>query len=228
MTLAWDKIKTECESSPVIGVAFDRLNYNFSRVNNLLSLYKETSKKQRGRVLVHQADILRSAVVLMHAMLEDCLRTIASHYLPLSQEDYLSKIPLHGLNNSGRPEKFHLSELAKFKGMTVDQVISASVNSHLDRTSFNNVADITNLLQSLDVDTKELADFFPTLESMISRRHQIVHRGDRVEKPGKGKQYAESIRLAVVEKWAHNAHEFLARVFFSLIGEDQGVSIRFT
>jgi len=222
MTKIW---KAECESNPALADAFTRLNYNFSRVQNLCTLYKETSTKKQGRVLVHQADILRSAVVFMHAMLEDCLRTIAAHYLPLASEDFLNKIPLQGLNTSGKPEKFHLGELHKFKGMTIDQVITQSVSSYLDRTTFNNVADITNLLRTLNIETSQFTEFFPSLERMISRRHSIVHRGDRSELPGKGKQYANSIRLAEVKKWASQSNLFLERVFISL--SDKGTIIKF-
>lgn len=217
--------KAECESNPALADAFTRLNYNFSRVENLCTLYKETSTKKQGRVLVHQADILRSAVVFMHAMLEDCLRTIAAHYLPLANEDFLNKVPLVGLNTSGKPEKFNLGELHKFKGITVDQLIAQSVSSYLDRTSFNNVADITSLLRTLSIETSRLSEFYPSLEKMISRRHNIVHRGDRSERPGKGKQYANSIRLSDVEKWASQSNLFLERVFISLA--EKGTIIRF-
>ncbi|WP_158619537.1 HEPN domain-containing protein, partial [Pseudomonas sp. p99-361] len=181
----------------------------------------------RFRVLVHQADILRSAVVFMHAMLEDCLRTIAAHYLPLAGEDFLNKIPLQGLNSSGKPEKFHLGELHKLKGMTVDQLIAGSVSSYLDRTTFNNVSDIVSLLKFMNKDASQFSEFFPSLEKMINRRHEIVHRGDRTERPGKGKQYANSIRLSDVEKWAAQSNLFLERVFVSLADEGTVMKVRF-
>lgn len=222
MTKIW---RAECKTIPAIGEAFTRLNYNFSRIQNLCNLYKETSTKKQGRVLVHQSDILRSAVVLMHAMLEDCLRTIASHYLPLANEEYLNKIPLKGINSSGKPEKFQLGELHKFKGMTIDEVISQSVNSHLDRTTFNTVADISNLLKTLNIESTKFSEFYPHLEKMIKRRHDIVHRADRSDAPGKGKQYANSIRLSEVQKWASQSNQFLENVFTSVA--EKGTTIEF-
>jgi len=158
-------------------------------------------------------------------MLEDSLRTIAGHYLPLANEEFLNKIPLYGLNTSGKPEKFHLGELHKFKGQSIDQVIKQSVTSYLDRTTFNNIADITNLLSTLKIEYSQFSDYYPTLEKMINRRHNIVHRGDRSESPGKGKQYANSIRLSDVEKWSSKSNEFLTNVFVSLA--KKGTTIQF-
>ncbi|MCT8187338.1 hypothetical protein KY382_03930 [Pseudomonas monteilii] len=219
--------KVECESNPALADAFTRLRYNLSRVRNLCALYKSTSVRRQGRVLVHQADILRSAVVFMHAMLEDCLRTIAAHYLPLAGEEFLNKIPLQGLNSSGKPEKFHLGELHKFKGMTVEELIAGSVSSYLDRTTFNNVPDIVSLLKSLNKDASQFTEFYPSIEKMMNRRHEIVHRGDRTERPGKGKQYANSIRLSDVEKWATQINLFLERLFVSLVDKGTVMKIRF-
>lgn len=227
MAVNWDKVKVSCEENPVAAEALNRMFFNFSRSESLCKIYSDLSKG-KGRKSVHQADLLRAAVVLTHAALEDSLRTIASHFMPIGDSEKLNKISLSGLNNSGRPEKFLLGELHRFKGKTVEEVIDESVTQHLGRLTFNNVNDITSMLKDFGLAPSEFEQFYPDLGSLISRRHQIVHMGDRVDNKGRGKQYAESIRLSTVEKWRGSAMEFIARISFATAGEGVSMSMSIT
>ena len=218
MSVNWDKVKVSCDENPTAAEALNRMMFNFSRSESLCKIYRDLHKG-RGRKTVHQADLLRAAVVLTHAALEDSLRTIASHFMPLYDQGKLNRIALAGINNSGRAEKFLLGELHRFRGKTVDEVIDESVNQHLSRLTFNSVEDITSMLSDLGISSDDFKQFYPELSTLIKRRHQIVHMGDRVEKKGRGKQYADTIRLATVGKWRSNTMEFIARVSLAAAGE---------
>lgn len=219
-------IEFECKDNPAMADAVNRMFYNLSRTQNLCKIYKDSSGGKKGRKSVHAADLLRAAVVLNHAALEDSLRTISSYFIPLGDKESINKIPLSGINNSGRPEKFHLGELLNFKEDSVSNIIQRSVNEYLERLTFNNLADVSTALISFGLEVKKFEDFFPDIEKMIKRRHQIVHRGDRVEKSGRGKQYADTIRLTTVERWLKQTLEFVARVAFSALGKSKRMTVK--
>jgi hypothetical protein len=156
-------------------------------------------------------DILRAAVVLIHAHLEDFLRTIAGVLLPVGDESFLNSIPLAGLK--GRPEKFSLGKLVQHKGKSVDDVLRESVSEYLDRRTFNNTEEITQLLGELGVDTSKVNECFPAIQQMMKRRHQIVHRVDRIRPDDP--TVLEAITPDQVEAWVEAATKFIA----SFLGE---------
>jgi hypothetical protein len=56
----------------------DRIEDNLKRVRNLASQYTAASKKRSGRRAVSESDLLRAAVVLLHATFENLPRNLAS------------------------------------------------------------------------------------------------------------------------------------------------------
>jgi hypothetical protein len=78
----------------------DRVTANLTRVDLLVHLAEETLPPTLSAV--HKQDLLRAAVVFLHATLEDFLRYVASPYLPQGSEDSLNDIPLVGIRD--RPE----------------------------------------------------------------------------------------------------------------------------
>jgi hypothetical protein len=83
-------MKTEIEN---------RFNGNLERVEHLVALY-ETLTTGPGRRPVDTSDILRSAVVFLHATLEDFLRSLLEWKLPSAQAiaDHLER---SNFNNPG-------------------------------------------------------------------------------------------------------------------------------
>jgi hypothetical protein len=75
--------------------AVDFANVNIQRVASLVSIYR-LWKDGRGRRDVVATDLLRAAVVLLHATLESFLRDIAKHLLPTMSADIWMKTPLAG------------------------------------------------------------------------------------------------------------------------------------
>jgi RiboL-PSP-HEPN len=183
------------------------------RAHRLINMYIARLKK-RGLAKSAQdgsEDILRAVIVLTHASLEDFLRTLAETFLPLANEEALSRIPLAGL--SGRVEKFSLGKLIQHKGKSVDYVIKESVRQHLDRSTYNNVQDIVDILSSLGFDSSEHDANFSKIELMMKRRHQIVHRGDMIKANGSKGLRPAPVGLGDVLQWVQAAYAFMFSLF---------------
>lgn len=151
-------------------------------------------------------DILRSAVVFLHATLEDCLRSIAAAFLPKADENVLNRVPVIG-SSTFRPEKFLLGRLSAHREKTADEIIRLSVDEYLGRVSFNSASEIAEHLQPLGFEMAPLASYFATLEVMMKRRHQIVHRADHNEKGD-----LVSINKEQLFEWADAVGKFLSCV----------------
>lgn len=188
------------------------LGPNLTRVSRLVAAYETLRGSGRGRRSVCKLDILRAAIVLLHASLEDFLRSLAAVFLPAAEEEVLNSVPLVGTERSGRPEKFLLGKLAAHRGKTVDDVIKESVEQHLEYSNYNNASDIAALLGKIGVRVDAVESTFANLEKIIKRRHQIVHRADRVQSSGSGHHYARSINPNQVRSWVGVTKDFMTKV----------------
>jgi hypothetical protein len=180
-----------------------QLDSNLARVENLVRIYEtHLAGTGQGRRPIHSTDLLRSAVVFLHASLEDLLRNIAAERLPGADEKTINEIPLAGISAEGRPEKFLLGRLTAHRGKSVDQIIHESVQSHLQRSNYNSVEDIVRVLQDSGISPDPCRVHFPVLSEFMARRHQIVHRADKNEQHGSGQHRAQSIGRHTVREWA--------------------------
>ena len=183
---------------------------NIARVKNLVTIYRDhLSGTGRGRKSHSKTDVLRASVVLLHACVEDLLRSLAYWKLPLASNAVLDKIPLSSISPK---DKFSLGALISHRGTTVDEVISASVNKYLEGTNYNNIDEISALLGSISIETSSVNGNFGILNEYILRRHQIVHRAERDEQGGRGNHKVKSISVASVEKWIEAVEIFGNRV----------------
>jgi len=194
----------------------DNLNHNLARVESLVATYESHPDTQgQGRKGVEVLDILRAAVVLLHATLEDVLRNIAYWKLPLAGSDVLNTIPLVGHGPS--PKKFLLGDLSEFRGSTVANVFTASVNAFLEQSNFNNTDEIAGILIAVGVGPETVNGTFATLQTMMERRHQIVHRADRQQAvAGSGDHEVRGINKQTVREWAASVRQFTTDLFAKL------------
>ena len=204
--LALLEVKIETAFREEMAPYLDRIIKNLSRTNRLLT----DSKRVREDSPESADDILRAIVVFLHASLEDFLRTVSQSLLPLAGESALNAIPLAG--QSGRSEKFQLGRLVAHRGKLVDDVIRESVSEHLERSNYNNVGEIALLLETLGFNVAEHNKEFPQIESMMQRRHQIVHRADETKVPFFGIYNVQSIDPDEVWKWLMAVHSFMAHL----------------
>jgi hypothetical protein len=196
---------------------FAKVWENLERVKSLLDLYAAQRGKGRGRRVVALSDLLRAAVVLLHASLEDFLRQVATERLPSAGAAALDQVPLAGMK-TGRPEKFFLGALAVYRGSMVDDVIRRSVDEHLARASYGSVEEVAVLLQALGVDVKKVNAQFGALAELMKRRHHIVHQADRNPRRGAGQQQAQSLGSVAVARWLRAVEGFVADVDGELPG----------
>lgn len=181
----------------------ERFRRNLGRVRYLLIVYDQVCGVAQGRPSVQEADILRAAVVFLHASLEDLLRNLAAWRLPFATSEVLSQIPFAG--DDGRKTTLNLGDLARHRGQSVEDVISESVIAHLGRSNYNDSEDVAKLLVQIGLPQdprKRLMDAHAArLNPIMSRRHQIVHRLDRNDSSGRGHHDALSIGKVDIERW---------------------------
>lgn len=211
------------ELKEFIGVQFTRVTENLARAQGMVETYKflyhlrDPMLEEKERVDGFLSDLLRSAVVLIHATLEDMLRSIASVLLPYSDEATLNVIPLVGTSGSGRAEKFFLGKLAAHREKSVLALIKESVDEHLLHATYNDTSQIATLLKSLDVALDKVQDGFPVLDALIKRRHQIVHRADRSQPTQDPQEKVQQISAETVEEWIAVATSFVAAILSNAI-----------
>lgn len=193
-----------------------RFEANIARIRNLISIYTRLTGARGGRRAVHATDVLRGATVLLHAALEEVCRSTAAWRFPSLGEVVLNEVPLLGLTESGRPEKFFLGKLAAHRAKSVQQVITESVGAHLGYFNVNDTTEIASFMRKVGVEPQPLQQHFPRLAEMIARRHHVVHQADRNDQPGRGHHTARSLSAAQVTEWtdatARFVREFIAQV----------------
>jgi hypothetical protein len=182
-----------------------RFEANIARVGRLVDAYEAALPGVQGRPNVTTTDILRGAVVFLHASLEDLLRGILEWKLPSTAKlDDLDDVPLVGQ----KPGKYTLGDIARHRGQTVDELIDRSVKAYLERSNFNNVAEIADVLARAGIATAVLKTHGSDLESMMKRRHWIVHRADRNQAQGQGQFPAQSLHPNTVKAWKSTVEGF--------------------
>src|SRR5581483_6791135 len=149
----------------------DEQDVGFFRIGHLLQVAERLSLPEVRSVVNDPGkedaaqDVLRAAVVLIHAHLEEFLRLITRELANDAGEEYLNQVPLAGVN--GRPEKFYLSSLARHRGKLVDDLIKESVSQYLERSTFNSTDEISVLLKRLGLNVEEHNEEFEWIQQMI-------------------------------------------------------------
>jgi hypothetical protein len=181
---------------------------NMDRAQSLIDIYKSISEINLKKRSIHATDILRAAVVFMHAALEELLRSLIIVAHSNAKQSEIDKIPLFSIKKSRQAEKFLLGALLEHQKITVEEVIRKSVEAHFSTQTFNNRQDLVRAMDMIGV-KKELAkDVLPTLGTMLERRHQIVHRMDRPKLKEDQWIRATSLNPRHVEKWAKSVNLF--------------------
>ena len=192
------------------------MSQNLARVDSLIDLHEFledlASKVIKGRPEVD--DILRSAVVLLHASLEDFLRSVAAKHLPRTDSELLGRIPLAG---TSRAAKYTLRDLVAHRGKQIDAVLDESIDQWLHQHSFNHCDDVVAMLKHIGIPPDYCQDCFSELDAMISRRHRIVHNADRPKQSdGNDASEVTPIGRDEVEQWRQTVQQFMQKVLYQL------------
>lgn len=179
----------------------DRYQRNLARVRQLVSVYQQLAGGGSGRRPVEQADLLRAAVVFLHATLEDVLRTLLqTRWATASDPEKFAGVPV-ALAHREASEKITLKDLVRLRGKSVDALIEESVEAYLERSNFNNVGDVKRALDRIGLQGALVDPHATSIAAMMSRRHQIVHRADRNDLDGSGNHAAASLGTTTVDAW---------------------------
>lgn len=174
---------------------------NLQRVRKLVQVYRDLAGPGPGRRPVETTDVLRCAVVFLHATLEDLLRgLLVRRWSDASDPSAFDDIPI-AVGADTRNTKVTLADLASLRGKTVAEVVQASVEAHLGRSTFNHVGEVKTALIRSGIDAGAVGPYATEIATMMSRRHQIVHRADRQDLPRPGNHFAASLGVLTVEGW---------------------------
>jgi len=153
------------------------------------------------------SDILRSSVILLHANLESCLRTLWLHYLKYKSKWSKIDVPFPGNEPTPRV-KIGIQELQNFRGKTIDEIVLQAIEEHVAKSSFGNTDQVTRLLKDISVDPAPLREYLPELDELFRRRHRIAHFTDNVDFQF-GNNIVTPIELNEITIWMRTCHSFV-------------------
>jgi hypothetical protein len=129
---------------------------NLQRVRKLVQVYRDLAVRGLGRRPVEATDVLRAAVVLLHATLEDFLRNLlVGRWALTTDTSHFEDIHV-AIGPDARQAKLTLAELATLRGKTVADIVQASIEAHLDRSTFNHVGDVKTAVARSGIDAAAL------------------------------------------------------------------------
>lgn len=190
-----------------------RFRANLARVGNLVALYDGVNADRgQGKPATDASDILRAAVVLLHATLEDLVRSLEYDLLPRSPASAFNDVGL-APSGAGDDEKaameFGLDLLVGYRGRSVDDVLRGAAEFHLRLSNYNNAKQLMGVLGkyklTLDDPTRALLS---TLDPLMKRRHWIAHRADANPLSGPGRPKTQSISRSSVTTWTAHVQSF--------------------
>jgi hypothetical protein len=180
-----------------------RFCYNLERVENLVSLFiKLGVGKGGGRRSTSELDILRAAVVLLHASFEDLIRSTEQAMFETYSDEIWKTVKFPGVTDREPDrDRLRVCDLRKYKGMSVDFLIAETVAGHLNKKTYNHVEDLTAFITALGVEVEPYRAYFQSLSNLIKRRHHIVHQADKQSAEVQGKYRATEINVSTVKTW---------------------------
>lgn len=188
----------------------EHFSENIARIQHLVERYEELSSDDTERSHVPAQDLLRSAVVFLHAALEDVIRSLALWKLStVGDKEALRDV---GLPGNLQSSQFHLGHLTYHRGKTVDELLEEAVNEYLEESNFNHPGEIKQMLERCGLDSSCVEGYESGLHPMMKRRHWIVHRMDRNYDVDSEQPSARSLDKSTVETWKHTVSELVDEI----------------
>jgi len=186
-------------------------NAGMARVRNLVALHERLARNKAVTGAAPAADVLRAAVVLLHAVTEEFIRYVAARALPHGNDAALRDIPLIGV--AGPSVKFGLDSLARHRGKVVDVVIADAVAASLRERSFSSLDAILGVLTACGIPTRRLRFKRAAVSQLVRRRHRIVHEADvPMTRPQHRRGVPRPISPAQVARWITAVDRFIGEV----------------
>ena len=152
---------------------------NLWRARRLVDFSKEIKTPEETR-----SDLRGAAIVFLHATLEEFLRGVAlREWFKLNDENLKSALKRYPRLNT-RNIKISLLDLVDKRQESIESIIQEEVESFLYQDiSFNSLDEIEKFLELINVSVQDLKEeigqeHFDNLQSLIRKRHSVVHQAD--------------------------------------------------
>ena len=183
---------------------------NLARVRSVIDLSRQIGLSRPGGLDGDPSEVLRAAVVFLHASLEDFLRTLTILRLPFATADFFSNRAFAGKTET---KLSSIGELVTYRGKTVDEVLRESTETFLKKSNDNEVKEVTHLFATLGLNNDMLVKPHANLlESLMKRRHNIVHRFDEEATDNREVHHVAPIGRPTVESWIESVQTFIKGV----------------
>jgi hypothetical protein len=192
----------------------DEFQQNTDRVKNLILAFEMLEENNIGDSETRK-DILRAAVVFMHSTLEEIIRNLFIGLLPDGKQEHLDKIPFVG-HEVRRSKGILLGHLRDFREIFLGNIILESIKKYVDSLNINNTTQLSTLFEMVEIPIESLRQYFPELESLMTRRHQIVHQMDRRNELDPQTEPVTNIELNTVIDWKNALHGFFSELLLLL------------
>lgn len=182
---------------------------NISRVENLIQLYEKLFTNNIGNES-EQNDILRSAVVFLHSTIEELVRNLFIEKMPKQDRKTLDEIPFSIHITSHRSKGILLGELAhEYRGHFLDNIVLDSINAYVNSMNLNDITQLVCQLEKVKIDISGIKEIYPNLNSLMKRRHQIVHQMDRSNSLDPDTAPINSISVDEVKAWRKSTKKLI-------------------
>jgi hypothetical protein len=187
-------------------------NENIARVENLISASKRLVGEDISDTQLAN-EVLRAAVVFLHSSLEEIIRNLFLHKLPQVTPENLNKVPFNGHEPTHRPKGILLGDLLEYRGQFVENLIRDSIDQYVNTININGTNQLVDCLKLADVPHEPLRPFFEPLDTLMKRRHIVVHQMDRSSKLDPLTSNLNDIDEAVVVAWKIAIVGFATQLF---------------
>lgn len=196
---------------------FARFEKNLQRTTGLVdSFYGEEG---RGRPGTQRSDLLRAAVVLLHATLEDLLRSLEIELIDrcIQPRMRLDKVKFALPGEEKLRETISLKVLlSAYPNANTQLVLADALAAYkperletLERETYSDVAKVKMAIERLQIPIGTDPNSAYGLSSrdwglialMTARRHLIAHRADRNDKSGRGHHLAKPLKEVDFRGW---------------------------
>jgi hypothetical protein len=180
---------------------------NMARVAKLITASQKLEGLSSGERELAK-EVLRSAVVFLHSSLEEVIRNLYLYRLPNVSAEKLNTVPFAGHESSHRPKNIQLGDLLPYRGKFVENVIFESIDRYVDTFNLNSSTHLATCLNLANVPDEPMKKFYACLDSLMKRRHQVVHQMDRANRLDPLTEPVNDIDLSSVLSWKEAVEGF--------------------
>lgn len=189
----------------------ERFALNVARVHGLVRTFHSLHAEKPAERDTHD-DLLRAAVVLLYATLEDLVRSLEELCFERPRKEHLGRLKFATKNGQDK-DKLSLAELvARYPGKRVDDIVGEAIDAYLERLSYGNLKELKDGLERLSLPKDDVTHpYAADLAALMRRRHWIAHRVDVPSSNPNNELHLIGVRAIeppMVESWTTAVERF--------------------